>query len=78
MNCIGSGAVNRIKIISLTLIIIFEAATGVLTGRYVAQTLSLSSIPLWRAIYAPLLVIVNLFVVALAVYALVVEQRNKK
>lgn len=78
MNCIGSGAVNKAKLARLTLTIVYEVVLGVIIGRYVAKTLSLPSIPIWRACYAIMLVFMSLSITALVVFVMVAEQRSKK
>ncbi len=68
----------KAKTARLTLIIVYEAALGVITGRYVAQTMILNPIPLWRIIYASTLVMMCLAITALLVYCLLAEHRSKR
>lgn len=68
----------KAKTARITLIIVYEAALGVITGRYVAQTMQLTQIPLWRIIYASTLVMMCLSITALLVYCTLAEHRSKR
>lgn len=68
----------KAKTARITLIIVYEAVLGVITGRYVAQTMQLTQIPLWRIIYASTLVMMCLAITALLVYCLLAEHGSKR